>query len=501
LAETDGGYSMKVWPKNPRIYEINTWVWLEELSTSAGFGVTLGTVPKETWNTISELSMDAVWLMGVWERSPTGIHIAMQNKDLLEEFRRTLPDYQPSDVAGSPYCVRNYEVDAHLGGPLGLASARKELAKRGVRLILDYVPNHVAPDHPWVDEHPEYFIHGNHQDIIHDPASFMNFYGKIFACGKDPYFPAWQDVLQVNAFHPALRQASIEAVTSIAQQCDGMRCDMAMLLMNDVFDRTWDGRAGERPATEFWSEVIFAVKKVHPNTIFIAEAYWNLEWELQQLGFDYCYDKRLYDKLHSENAESVRLHLMADAAYQDRLVRFIENHDEPRAASVFSAGKVRAAAIVIATLPGAKLFHEGQFEGRRVKLPVFMSRRPHEPEDQELKDFYGRLMQAVNRTVIREGQWRLCELSGWPDNMSWMNLAAWFWQKDRDICLIVVNLSEMRSQARVRMSGVNLAGTTLKMVDLMSTDLYERSGNEMAEIGLFVDLEPWAYHILSFEIN
>jgi hypothetical protein len=489
---------MKNRSNHPRIYEINTWVWLEELSRAAGFEVTLATVPKEAWNTIAELSMDAVWFMGVWERSPVGIEIALKNVVLQDEFKRVLPDYTPADMIGSAYCIRRYEVDANLGGAKGLAIARKELAKRGLGLILDYVPNHMAPDHPWVTEHPEYFIQGEHEDLENDPVSFMDVDGKVFACGRDPYFPAWLDVLQLNAFSARMRKVAIKTVSSIAEQCDGMRCDMAMLLLSDVFARTWGAKAGPKPSTEYWFEMISAVKKKHPDTLFIAEAYWDLEWELLQQGFDYCYDKRLYDRLVSDTADGVRLHLLAEPPYQERLVRFIENHDEPRAAWVFLKEKARAAAVVFATLPGAKLFHEGQFEGRKAKLPVFLKRRPIEGIDYDLKAFYGRLMEAINIQTIREGKWRLCRLSGWPENSSWMNMAAWCWQKGQEICLTVVNLSDTRSQARVHLTGVNLAGMMVKMTDIMKNETYERAGNEMAEIGLYVDLEPWAYHVLRF---
>lgn len=299
-----------------------------------------------------------------------GIAIANQNMGLLEDFRRALPDFRPEDNVGSPYCVKQYGVDEHLGGPEGLAVARRELARRGIKLILDFVPNHVAPDHPWVIHQPEYFVQGNTDDAKNDPASFLETGGKVFACGRDPYFPAWPDVLQLNAFHPGLRQAVIETLSDIAGQCDGVRCDMAMLLINAIFERTWGSLAGQRPATEYWVDVISAIKKAHPDFLFMAEAYWDLEWELQQQGFDYCYDKRLYDRLEHDAAESVRLHLCADLGYQGKLVRFIENRDEPRALSAFSSQKERAAAVVMATIPGAKLFHEGQFEGRKVRLPV-----------------------------------------------------------------------------------------------------------------------------------
>ncbi|HEY6364249.1 MAG TPA: alpha-amylase family glycosyl hydrolase [Candidatus Binatia bacterium] len=489
---------MSNWPRYPTIYEINTWAWLSELSTRAGTSVTLSSVPAAEWDALAAHGFDVVWLMGVWERSPAGIAIANQNNSLVDDFKRALPDFRPQDNVGSAYCVRRYVVDKQLGGPEGLSAARQELAKRGIRLILDFVPNHVARDHPWVIVHPNYFVQGNLDDAKSDPASFVNLGGHVFACGRDPYFPAWQDVLQLNAFQPELRQAILETVLSIAGQCDGIRCDMAMLLLNSIFERTWGSRAGKPPATEYWRELIPAVKKTYPDFLFVAEAYWDLEGELQQQGFDFCYDKRLYDRLEHGNAESVRLHLCADVAYQAKLLRFIENHDEPRAAATFSAAKERAAAVTIATLPGARLFHEGQFEGRKIRLPVFLGRRPAELADQGLQVFYHWLLDAIDAPVFRDGQWALCKCVGWPDNSSYQHLIAWTWVKDNDRHLIIVNLSDSAAQARVQVPWDALRGKTWRLVDGLSGETYDRNGDEMRDPGLFVDLKPWNYHFLWF---
>ena len=246
-----------------------------------------------------------------------------------------MPDYRPQDVVGSPYCVRAYEVDPRLGGRDGLARARAALARHGLGLILDFVPNHVAPDHPWTRTNPELFVRGTSQELEDDPGSFVAIDGSVLARGRDPYFPAWPDVVQLNAFAPALRTTVIATLRDIAEQCDGVRCDMAMLMMNDVFSRTWGARVGAPPAEDYWPTVIPAVRDAHPGFRFIAEAYWDLEWALQQQGFDFCYDKRLYDRLVAGEARQIRPHLSADRQYQQRLVRFIENHDEPRAAAVF----------------------------------------------------------------------------------------------------------------------------------------------------------------------
>ncbi|MEW6441185.1 MAG: alpha-amylase family glycosyl hydrolase [bacterium] len=487
---------MSSWPRYPTLYEIHTWVWLAELSRRYGTPVTLGSVPPAEWDSVAAYGFDAVWMMGVWERSPAGLAIANQNRNLLDDFRRCLPDFCLADNVGSPYCIRRYLVDRQLGGPEGLAAARRELARRGMNLILDFVPNHVAPDHPWVAEHAEYFIHGDVQEANTDPASYTVLNGAVYACGRDPYFPAWPDVLQLNAFQPDLRKAVVETILSIARQCDGIRCDMAMLLMNGIFERTWGGRAGPRPEGEYWVEVIRAIKVAYPDFLFMAEAYWDLEWELQQQGFDFCYDKKLYDRLEHGYVESIRLHLCADLAYQGKLVRFIENHDEPRAAANFSPPKERAAALAMATLPGARLFHEGQFEGRVVRPAVFLGRRPEEPTDHDLQAFYWKLLKGIDSPVFRSGQWSLCERTGWPDNRSFENLLAWSWLKNDERFLVAVNLSGSAVQARVQVPWPDAAGRTWHLVDALSGATYDRDGTEIRTAGLYVELGPWGYHFL-----
>ncbi len=485
-----------VWPRYPGLYEINTWVWLSDLSEKYGRTIDLASVPPAEWDAIAAYGFDAVWLMGVWERSPAGIAIANKNPGLLDDFRRALPDFRPEDNVGSAYAIRRYVVDQHLGGPQALAAARAELNKRGMNLLLDFVPNHVAPDHPWVTEHPEYFVRGTSDDARNNPASFICVNGTFCACGRDPFFPPWPDVVQLNAFNSQLRQAIIETLSCIAGQCDGVRCDMAMLLLNSVFSRTWSNLAGQPPATEYWNDVITATKNRHAGFLFIAEAYWDLEWQLQQLGFDFCYDKKLYDRLEHGPAESVRLHLCADMAYQNKLLRFIENHDEPRAAVTFSAAKERAVAVTTFTLPGARLFYEGQLEGRKVRPPVFLGRRPHERIDQSLHDFYAKLLTAANQPLFHDGNWSLCERSGWPDNSSFQNLVAWSWAKGDERCVIAVNLSDSPLQALIRIPWT--AGRAWKLTDALSDITYARDGNDMASRGLYVELAPWDFNFFRF---
>lgn len=181
------------------------------------------------------------------------------------------------------------------------------------------------------------------------------------------------------------------------------------------------------------------------------------------------------------------------------MVRFIENHDEPRAAATFSPGKGRAAAVAILTLMGAKLLHEGQFDGKKVRLPVFLGRRPAEPVDHDLGAFYERLLKGVNRDVFRNGEWRLSERSGWPDNQSCQNLLSWCWVKGDEHYLIVINFQQEATQARVHVPWDELRGKACRLTDVLSGETYDRNGSEMRDAGLYVDLGPWKYNL--FEVS
>jgi glycosidase len=486
-------------PARPTVYELNTAVWLERLGRPRGAPLTLDEVPGSAWDGLAGLPVDAVWLMGVWERSPAGLRIALANPELDAGNRAALPDLRPEDVIGSPYCVRDYVVDARFGGPGGLAAAREQLAARGLGLILDYVPNHVAPDHPWLTERPSCFLPGSEEELAQHPEAFIRTAGGIVANGRDPYFPPWPDVVQLNAFAPELRDAVAQTLIAVGAQCDGLRCDMAMLMTNEVFARTWGTRVGAAPADDYWPLLIGRVREAHPDLLLMAEVYWDMEWALQQQGFDLCYDKRLYDRLVHESAASVRGHLQADPAYQERLIRFIENHDEPRAAATFGAAQARAAAVVISTLEGARLYHDGQFDGLRTRIPVFLGRGPDEPPDADLHALYERLLRAVADSDLRHGQWALCDCTGWPDNATHGQLVAWCWSTAQARHLVVVNLADAPAQARVHLPWGDLAGRSWQLRDRLSAQQFERAGDELSGEGLYVALEAWQAYFLAVE--
>ena len=273
-----------------------------------------------------------------------------------------------------------------------------------------------------------------------------------------------------------------------------------MLLMNDIVARTWGSRAGSMPGEEFWPSVIGAVRSQAPDFRFIAEAYWDLEWPLLQQGFDYCYDKRLYDRLEHEPATSVEAHLHADPWYQEHLVRFLENHDEPRAAATFGERQAAAAALILST-PGAKLLYDGQLEGRRVRPPVFLQRRPDEPVDDGLRQFYASILPDAGSAVFRHGQWTRPERRGWPDNDTWRSLLAHAWWLDGERRLVIVNLSSGYAQARIALPWADVESSSWRLHDVVNGASYDRDGGSLASDGLYVDLPGYSAHWFAVKLG
>lgn len=489
---------MADWLRNSTVYEINAWVWLGEWSAAAGRPLTLAELPAEAWDQLAGLGMDAVWLMGIWERSPAAIALALRNRALLSELRETVPDLQPEDVIGSPYAIRRYEVDAHFGGPDGLDAARKALARRGLRLILDFVPNHVAPDHPWVTSHPEWLVQGSRADLRQNRSAFMEVGRRVFARGRDPYFPPWSDVLQLNAFNEGQRHAAIRELHNIAEQCDGVRCDMAMLMMHDVFARTWGKRAGAVPGVEYWVEIIGALRASYSEFRFLAEAYWDREAALLAQGFDASYDKGLYDQLAHGSAQSIRDHLLRHSAIQEKLVRFLENHDETRAAQLFPGEKGAAAAVALMTLPGVRLLHEGQLEGRKIKAPLHLRRRPVEPAQASVHRLSWNLLRLGLREAARSGTWSLCDPVGSPDgDPAYRHLLCWCWQRENERVLALINYGQERARGTLQLPW-SQGGGGLHFSDLLPA----AEGNSVtvtAGPGLLADFQPWGFRLLRLE--
>jgi len=486
-------------PHYPSLFQINTRVWLTELSRQLGRAATLDDIPDAELDRLAKMGFDWVWFLSVWQTGLAGQQVSRSNPEWRREFEETLPDLQEEDIGGSGFAITGYTVHKSLGGDAALARLRQRLAKRGLKLMLDFVPNHMAPDHPWVESHPEYFIAGTEDALSREPQNYTRVKRKkgdlILAYGRDPYFAGWPDTLQLDYSNPHLQEAMINELLKISGQCDGVRCDMAMLVLPDVFERTW----GRRPEL-FWPEATKKVRNQHPDFCFMAEVYWDMEWTMQQQGFDYAYDKRLYDRLHEGHARPVREHFYAGLDYQNKLARFLENHDEPRAAATFPAGVHEAAAVITFLSPGLRFFHQGQFEGRRKRISPHLVRGPVEPDNPALGKFYGRLLEVLRRPVLREGRWQLLEcLPAWEGNGSWDAFIACVWENSEGKRLLVcVNYAAHQSQCYLRLPFPNLENKQWRLQDLMGKVQYERDGNDLQSHGLYLDMAPWQYHV--FEI-
>lgn len=491
---------------NPSLYQINTRIALGELSTRLGRSATLDDISDGELDRIASLKFDWVWFLGVWQTGEAGRAVSMSQPQWVAEYRATLPDFTLSDVTGSPFAITKYVAHEDFGGDEALARLRARLASRGLKLLLDFVPNHTAIDHEWVVSNPEYYVSGTAQDLASEPQNYVQITvgqgNRVFAHGRDPYFDGWPDTVQLNYRHPGFRKAMLDQLVDIATKCDGVRCDMAMLLLPEVFIKTWGAKSvpGDDVGpvdVSFWPEAISAVRAAHPEFLFMAEVYWDMEYVLQQQGFDYTYDKRLYDRLKEANAYGVIGHLHADEAFQAHSARFLENHDEPRAASAFPDGVREAAAIITYLVPGLRFFHGGQFDGRKTRISMHLGRRPYERPDARIQSFYDKLLTVLKRPAVRTGRWTLQVTSeAWQGNTSWERFVCFSWSGEGvEQILVAVNFGPTQGQCYVRIPSVDAPGEQLVLRDLTSDARYERSRRSLDAPGLYLDMPGWAYHV------
>jgi len=486
----------------PALYQINTRVWLTALAHTLGRAATLDDIADAALDRLAEQGFDWVWFLSVWQTGLAGQQVSRHHSEWRQEFAATLPDLREEDIAGSGFAITGYTVHPALGGDAALARLRQRLRQRGLRLMLDFVPNHTGLDHPWVEEHPEYFIAGTAVELARAPQNYTwvrRTQGDlVLAHGRDPYFPGWPDTLQLNYGNPEMQEALLGALLQIAAQCDGVRCDMAMLVLPEVFARTWG-----LPSQPFWPRAIQRVRQQVPDFCFMAEVYWDLEWTLQQQGFDYTYDKRLYDRLRDGQARPVREHFHAGLEYQTRLARFLENHDEPRAAATFSAQVHAAAAVLTYLSPGLRFFHQGQFVGRQKRISPHLCRGPQEPTDQQLKQFYDRLLATLRQPVVRDGDWQLLAcVPAWEGNWTWECFLAFAWHGPHGARLLVtVNYAPHQSQCYVRLPFTDLGDSHWRLEDCLGHAVYDREGSALQARGLYLDVPPWQAHVFSVVVQ
>jgi len=484
------------------MYEVNTWAWLDELSAKLGRNITLADVPDNEWDSFASLGFDIVWLMGVWQRSAESRAILMQDPGNRAACDQALPGWTPGDAIGSPYAISGYTVDPRIGAWDSLDFAREKLRARGVALLLDFVGNHTSTDHPWTRDNPEFYVQGTAEDFQRDPSTYFRVVtGKgerFIARGRDPYFPPWKDVAQINHFHPGARAAQFRIIRSIAAHCDGLRCDMAMLLLSDIFRGIWSANLGgfTPPEKEFWLEAHDAA----PQLALVAEAYWGTEQRLLDLGFSFSYDKELYDCVRDARALDARARLYAGNDYQSHMTRYLENHDEPRRAVVFPNSRLFAAGTIMATLPGMRFYHQGELEGRGIRLPITLRAAAPEPPDPFASAFFQKILRITKEECFHTGAWSLLEVVSEGDDSAG-NLIVYDWRCRNAWKVVAVNLAGSTAQGRVKLGDRVSPDRQYSFNDELNEVVYPRGGRELFDVGLFVRLDAGQAHLYDVTLD
>jgi len=489
-------------PPQPLVYELNTRCWLRELSRGVSKPVTLANVPTSEFEEWRRLGFTDIWLMGVWTTGPRAQRVALASQSQRQHYSAALPGWQEVDVEGSPYAIADYDVPAPLGGLGGLQRFRELLHESGIRLILDFVPNHLGLDHAWLSERSELFV----QAPADADGAFLqqtSLGPRWLAHGRDPNFPSWKDTVQLDYRRTETRNAMVQLLQKVAGYCDGVRCDMAMLLLSEIFATTWKNFPGSGCLTEeFWPAAIDAVKQVRPDFIFLAEAYWGLESRLQALGFDYTYDKILYDDVVAGDIPGLRRHLLELPAQSlAASAHFLENHDERRIASLLGFPEHRAASLLTLALPGMRLLHEGQLSGWTRSTPVQLVRRMGETPDTKVQEWYSKLLLALVETSVGQGQATLlAPRPAWSGNPTAENFMLILWSPNVGrFDLVVVNLSNDQSQCYAPLPAPGLTAHDWLLRDLLGSERYQRKGEALQRYGLYLDVPPHAAQLFRFD--
>ncbi|MCG2726263.1 MAG: glycosidase [Elusimicrobia bacterium] len=491
---------------NPHLIEINARLWINQLRKKYSEDITLSAIPEEELLKIKHLGFDVIWLMGVWEPSPQSAEIARKEPELIKIAKEIIPDFNAEKIGASPYSIYEYKLNSNLGLEWEIRALKERLNSLGIGLFLDFVSNHMAKDNPCTNEYSQCFVNASAEDCAAHPGQFfeteINGKKKYIAYGRDPNFSPWTDTAQLNFFNSSTREKMLQVLLDIADMSDGARCDMVMLTLNDIYEGTWGwllNKEGiKKPDSEFWAEAIKKVKQKYPKFIFIAEVYWGLEWRLQKMGFDYTYDKAIYDRLKGGDVGDVRGHLRAEKLYQKCSVRFIDNHDEMPSVKSFGREKAQAAAIIISTIKGLRFYQDAQLDGAIVKVPVQFIDYDC-PVDLSIRKFYEKLLKIVDHPAFHGGEWNLLEVDRFrPENKSNINILSWSWSQMRTVKIVVVNYSGETSSGIIR-TKIKSSDDNTVLFEELSGRFISFSSSDIQDGLKIENIPPYSAYILDME--
>lgn len=431
-----------------------------------------------------------LWAMGIWQKSPYSVAIARTHEGLKKDYKKIIPNYKEEDIIGSPYAIYDYIPEPDICESWEKLKEFKEtLNQHGIGLILDYVPNHMARDTPWINKYPEAFLS---IDLKAPPNSnyFLHPSGIVFAHGKDPHFDGWTDTVQFDFSHTETFDLQISFLERILPYCDGLRCDMAMLPLPEIFEWTH----GKKGLDFFWEEFITKAKSKKKDFLFIAEVYWNLESKLQYKGFDFTYEKDLYDFLVQKNSPAI-IHYLQNKQ-EKKSLHFLENHDENRMASVFFLESIPFFSL-IANLEGGLLIHEGQTLGYKKKIPVQLGTYPSDEEDSIIQSYFQRI---IPRLIKRKNQ-----------KLTWIDSQAICYEGKDKFCFVRIFLFEdgnreififnpnpypLSGRIPLNPKEINkiFQYSGPSFLDLTSGINYGQNLDEIKKEGIYFYLEAWRAH-------
>jgi hypothetical protein len=446
-----------------------------------------------------------IWFMGVWKPSLASVAICQQHEGLNREFLKTLPDLADTDIIGSPYSIYEYTLNPVVAKTQEtLRRLKTKLNKMGKKLILDFVPNHMSVDTIYLEKYPDLFLHKeDHESLCHNSFLYPK-NGRIYFYGRDPYFDGWTDTVQWDFSHPEVLELHKEILMNLSEYCDGLRCDMAMLPLPDVFEKTH-----RKKAVDYWEPLINHIRSVYPHFIFIGEVYWNREYDLQTLGFDYTYDKVLYDRLSAKDPDALRYHLFAGLDYQNKSLRFLENHDEERAMQTFGEKSIYKFSL-LSFLPGMVLYHQGQSEGRLKKVPVQLGRTPKEDRHKIIMQFYDRAFSQISNRSEEVHSFQVQIDSYEYDNFNPLICYGLYYFKQIPLLsgkakvmhveILAYNPESkqitgwMKLEENLRKFIHGVMPDTLEIRDITNGDVYQKLKTEIVTKGIYLNLGPENAH-------
>ena len=481
-----------VFCNHPFLYEINTRPWLYELSKKYGKTITkLRDIPLEEFDYLKENGVDIVWMMGVWKLGNYGLEF-----DKKANYSKYLPDWTTDDVIGSPYAVYEYTCNPELGNDEDLLWLRNQLNLKGLKLMLDFVPNHSAVDAPQATEHPEMYIRAP-KEIIYENRYTDT--GLAYGANKDHF--TWMDVLQWNYWENETIEYMKNNIINMLEYADAIRCDVAYQELNDVFAITWPEELSyynySNPNFEFWSYAISEAKKINPNVIFLAEAYNDSYNEmLINLGFDYAYNRNILKKLMVSAQEFKDYIKDKTGSFWNDKANFVENHDELRV--VYNMGgndkRAKAAGTIGATIGGMIFMNHGQWEGKQNMLDVHLRRGEYEPINEAMQNHYKKLNKIIRNNAFRSHNFYYIEnMSGDKKD----DFIAYIREDEESHYLVVVNYSEKDGCSNIPI--YNIKGYRYSLLfDVLNDKEYINNVDIARNKGINVCLKAWESHIFKY---